>query len=263
LQEDVLETAFPFAPAYGDGLHGTGVKAGTVHHGGKRTGSGVEILRLVWNKTVLFEAQSQFHSVFQSGTGVAGNVIGDKVLFEAQAAVCFRIIIPEGFVGFRTGFAHGLKDTGGTVFRRDFELAAYMIAAKGFQENFSVPAVQFRIIKAEAGTDKNFFYAGELPEGFQDGKIFAVIGPEMGTGFGKETFPVRAEASGPLPGAGRREEVGGRTAYIVNVSLETRGLPEGGGFPDQAFLAAGGDGPALMEGNGAEGTAAKTAPVGG
>jgi hypothetical protein len=103
---------------------------------------------------------------------------------------------------------------------------------------------------------KTFFTLGSCRRASRAARyVFTMIGPEPGTRFGKEAFPVGAEAPGLLPGTRGHEEVGGGAPYIVDIALEIRGPAEGGGLPDQAFLAAGGDGPALVKGNGAGGRA--------
>ena len=56
-------------------------------------------------------------------------------------------------------------------------------------------------------------------------------------------------------------EIGGGAAHIMNVALEGRILHHKLRFPEDGFVAAGLDDPALMEGQGAEGAGSEAAPV--
>ena len=78
---------------------------------------------------------------------------------------------------------------------------------------------------------------------------------------GIEALPSAAGALGHLLAAGGMAEIGGGAAHIVDIALEILVLHHLLRFPEDGFMAPGLDDPALMEGQGAEGTGAEATPV--
>ena len=79
----------------------------------------------------------------------------------------------------------------------------------------------------------------------------------------EKTVPVLAHALGQLFLTGWLAEICGRPAYIMNITLEILILGHMKRFFENGFMASGLQDPSLMEGEGAEAAASKTAPVAG
>ena len=116
-------------------------------------------------------------------------------------------------------------------------------------------------VETDARTDEHLFDPGDGPQLPQQHHIVGVIGVQVGTGLGGQTGPVFAHPVLELLLAGGAAEGGGRAAHVVDIALEARVMGQGGHLPDDALVAAAGDGPPLVEGQGAEVARPEAAPV--
>ena len=88
-----------------------------------------------------------------------------------------------------------------------------------------------------------------------------MVGVQVGAGGGGQAVPVLAQAVFQLLFAGGAPEVGGGSPHVVDVPLEPWVLGEGSDLPEEALMAAGGDHPPLVKGQGAELTGPEAPPV--
>ena len=121
--------------------------------------------------------------------------------------------------------------------------------------------VLHQVVKADARPDKHLFYAGDGPQLAQQHHIIGVVGVQVGAGLGGQAGPVFTHAVFQLLLAGGSAEGGGGAAHVVNIALEAGMAGEGGDLPDDALVAPAGDGPPLVEGQGAEIARPEAAPV--
>ena len=100
-----------------------------------------------------------------------------------------------------------------------------------------------------------------LPQLAQEHHIVSVVGVQVGAGLRRQTGPVPAHTVLELFLAGGTAEGGGGAAHVVDIALEARVVGQGGHLPDDALVAAAGDGAPLVEGQGAEIARPEAAPV--
>ena len=157
------------------------------------------------------------------------------------------------------GLAHVVQGVGHTVLRGHFQLAGDVVLD---QIGEKLPAgVLHQIVKADARADKDLFHLGQLPQLPQEHHVVGVVGVQVGAGLRGQTGPVFTQTVLELLLTGGVPEGGGGAAHVVDVPLEARVLGEELGLPEDALVAAGGDDPPLVEGQGAEVAGPEAAPV--
>ena len=157
------------------------------------------------------------------------------------------------------GFAHGVQHVAHAVLRGYLQLAADVVLHQVGEE---LPLGVFeQVVKPDPRADEHLLHPGDGPELPQQGQVVAVVGVQVGAGGGGQAVPLLAQAVLQLLLAGGPPEVGGGAAHVVDVPLEPWVLGEGGDLPDEALVAAGGDHPPLVEGQGAELAGPEAPPV--
>ena len=140
------------------------------------------------------------------------------------------------------------------MFRRDFELTADMITDK-LLEKFIVFIVN-EVVEANTRTDKDLFDLGERTDTSEQMQILAVVDHEVFAGLGRKAFSALAHTAFFLSLAGGMTEVCGRTADVVDVTLEIGHMREHFRFAHDGIFTSGGDHSALMVRDRAEITSA-------
>ena len=240
-------------------LHGPGIQAGVPHTGGQGAGGGVEVLHLLRHMSLLVQPFSQLHRVLQGTARVGGDQVGHQVLVLAVPAVELKILLPELLIDLDVGLAHIVQGVGHTVLRGHLQLSGDVVLDQ-VGEKFAA-GVLHQEVETDARTDEHLFDPGDGPQLPQQHHIVGVIGVQVGTGLGGQTGPVFAHPVLELLLAGGAAEGGGRAAHVVDIALEARVMGQGGHLPDDALVAAAGDGPPLVEGQGAEVARPEAAPV--
>lgn len=95
----------------------------------------------------------------------------------------------------------------------------------------------------------------------RNAQVFAVVHLQCLAGFGSKALFPRTHPGFCLLFAGRQPEVCGRTAHVVDIALEVGHFGDLFCLFQDGFLAAAGDAPSLVQGDGAEVAVAETAPV--
>ena len=109
------------------------------------------------------------------------------------------------------------------MFRRHLQLAADVILTQ-FPEKRWI-RVSHDIIKADAGTDENFFHLRNLTELSEQIPVIRVIHLQIFAWFWEQALSVDAGPFGQLLVTGRLPEVGCGTAHIMDIPLETPDPP--------------------------------------
>ena len=231
-----------------------------VHAGAQRTRGRVEVLHLLWLMARVAQVLRQLDRVPERASRMAAHEIGHQVLPEAQPPVHGVIPLNKGLVDLAPGLAHAVQHALADVLGRDLELPADVMAAQLGQKR--VALVRHHVVKADARADKDLFDAGERPEPGQQRQQLAVAHAQPLAGRWIEALTVFARALPKLPVAGGHAEVGRGAADVVNVALEVGKRSQQPRFPHERFLAARGDDPALMKGQGAEAARAEAAAHG-
>lgn len=120
-----------------------------------------------------------------------------------------------------------------------------------FSKKFSALVLE-QIIKPDPRTDEDLLHPRNGPHLAQQRQIVGVVGVQIGTGRWGQTGTVLTHPRLALLGAGRMSEIGGWAAHVVDIALEAGVLRQRLHFPQHAGMAAGGNDPPLMEGQGAE-----------
>ena len=143
----------------------------------------------------------------------------------------------------------------GDVLRRDFQLPAHMVAAKLGQKG--VRPVEHHIVEPDAGAHKDLLYARQRAQAPQQADVIRMIDLQIAAGVLPQALPVRTDAAPQLGPAGGCAEVRGGPAHVVNIAFKLRILNEELRLRLDGIVAAGLDGPPLMEGQGAEAAGAE------
>ena len=151
---------------------------------------------------------------------MGGHEVGHEVLLLAGLLIHLFKQAHEFAVGAAPRLAHFFQDIVGDMFGRDPELSADVILTEFAQE--CTVLVRQKIIESEAGADEDFFHAGEGAELPQKGQVVAVVNLEIRAGLREEAAPVFAGPVRHLLSAGRRAELGGGAADVVDIALEIR-----------------------------------------
>ena len=259
LQKGPLELLFPVAAGHIDLFHGEGVQPRVVHAGGNGAGGGVEILHLPGPDAPFFQIQGQLHRVPQGAAGMGGHEVGHQILLLAQCAVHGLVFLTESLEYLGPGLPHFIQHRVDAVLRGHLQLPADVVFRQLPQE--IVLFLRQHIVEADAAADKDLLHPGDGPELPQQGDIVRMVRVQIGAGLRRETAAVRAEAQLFLFQAAGMAEIGRGPSNIVDIALE-QGVPGHGlRLRDDAFMAAGGDVPSLVEGQGAEIAAPEAAPV--
>ena len=145
------------------------------------------------------------------------------------------------------------------MFRRNLQLPGNVELHQLFEEGIFLVSQQ--IVKPNTAADEDLLHTGNLPQLPQKCHIIGVVRPHILTGCGEQTLPPTASTLGQLLVAGRVAEIGGRATHVVDIALKVLILYHQLRFGKNRFVAPGLNDPPLMEGQGAEGASAKTAPV--
>ena len=230
-----------------------------VHGGGDGARRGIEILHLLGVQAVALQVAGQRHGVFQTAAGVRAHEIGHQILLLAGPAVERVILVAKGVKHGLRGLAHAAKHVVRDVFGGDLELAAHVVLHE-LSEKGGV-FVEQHIVKAKAAAHEHLFDAGQRAHLAQNVEILGVVDLQMRAGIGGKTAPVGTCADSQLLLAGRAAEVGGWAADVVDIPLEVRRLCQPPRLLDDGGPGTAGDGAALVQGQSAEVTGAKAAPV--
>ena len=242
-----------------DRLHGAGINAGVVHTGGQSSRGGIEVLHLLGLAAVLMEELCEGHCILQCGAGVRTHEIGNKVLLLLILFVDAAVLCPELFKHVEVGLAHVVQHAVHAMLGCHLQLTADVILHE-LCKKFAVFVLQ-HIVIADAAADEDLLHAGNGAQAAQKQQIIAVIGIKVLAGGGGETVAILAHTVLLLLFAAGMAEVGGGTAYVMDVALELGIAGEGFYLADDGFLTAAGDHAALMEGERAEVAAAEAATV--
>ena len=242
-----------------DRLHGPGVQAGVVHTGGQGAGGGVEVLNLLGLTAGAVEPLGQPHRVVQSAARVRGDEVGHQVLLLAVLPVESLVLLPELLIDLHMGLSHVIQHPVDTVLRGHLELAGHVIFHQ-LGEELPVPVLH-QVVEPDAGADEHLFDAGDGPDLPQQLEVVGLVGVQVGAGLGGQAGPVPAHARLELLLTGGMPEIGGGPAHVVDVALKAGVLHQALRLPQHALVAPGGDGPPLVEGQGAEVAGPKAAPV--
>ena len=190
---------------------------------------------------------------------MAGHEVGDKVLIHPILLVQGEILVHKFVVHGVPGLAHPGKNRIGNVLRGNLQLAGNVVLHQLLEEGILL--VREQIVKADAAADEYLLNPGKFAQLAKQGHIVAVIGVHIFARGGVEALTAAAGALGQLLFASRVPEVGGGSPNIVDITFEIRVLHHLLRFPEDGFVAAGLDDPALVEGQGAERTGPEAAPV--
>lgn len=107
-----------------DRLSGARVKARIEHTGGQRARRGIEILHLFGLVVDVAQIFGQLDGSGKVAARMAGNQIGNEVLFLAEFLIDSFIFFTKRIVDIASRLAHDGEHLRADVLRRDFELAA-------------------------------------------------------------------------------------------------------------------------------------------
>ena len=107
--------------------------------------------------------------------------------------------------------------------------------------------VSQQIVKANTASHKDLLHPRDFSQLSQQGNIVAVIGTHILAGGGVEALPSSASTLGQLLFAGGVAEVGGGTAYVMDVALEIRVFGHQLCFRENGFVTPGLDDAPLVE----------------
>ena len=210
-----------------DRLSGARVKARIEHAGGQRARRGIEILHLFGLVVDVAQIFGQLDGSGKVAARMAGNQIGNEVLFLAEFLRC------------------------------DFELAADVILTQLAEKR--VGFVGHDVVITQTGAHKHFFNLGQGAHLAKQLDVIRVIDDHIRAGLGEQALAACARADFELLITGGAAEIGRGAAHIMDVTFEIRHLRDGLRFIDHGFMAARGDNAALQERDGAEGTRAEAA----
>ena len=259
LEQGPLELLFVVIGDHVDGLHIQGIDARVEHDGGGGAGGGVVVLDLLGGVVIPLEAEGQVDGLVQGGAGMAGHEVGNQVLLLATLTAEVEIPLAEGLVDVEVGLAHASQNRGGAMLGGDLQLTRYVILHQLTEEG--VVGIGQQVVEADARADEYLFHLGQSLDGLQKLNVLGMVGDEVGAGLGGEALTAGAHAALQLLPAGGVAEVCGRAAHVVDVALKIRHLGDLLGLGHHGFDAAGADGAALVEGQGAKVAGAEAAAV--
>ena len=154
----------PFCARCFGGFPGERIQSGVIHAGGDGSRRRVEILYLLRHVAQLPDIFRKRDGILQRAAGVGRHQIRDDVLLLSGLLIGLLKETDELSVDAAPGLSHPGQDIIGDMLRRDPQLAADMMLTEFPQEG--PVAVRQQIIKAEPGTDKDFFDARQTAELF-------------------------------------------------------------------------------------------------
>ena len=87
-------------------LHSARIQSGVIHTGGNRRWCRIEILYLLRHIAKIPDIFCQFHSFFQSGSGMRRHQIWNKILFLSDPLIDFFIFFPKLVIYCYRWFSH-------------------------------------------------------------------------------------------------------------------------------------------------------------
>ena len=127
---------------------------------------------------------------------------------------------------------------------RDLQLSANVITHEILEKFFVF--IENEVVKADARADKDLFDARNGTDLAEHTQIFGVINDEIFTRLGRKTFSALTHAAFFLSLAGGMAEVCGRTANVMDITLEIGHFGEEFCLFEDGFLASCGDLSALV-----------------
>lgn len=240
-----------------DTLAGAWIDAGIEHAGGQRTGRGIEILNLFGLVIDIAQVFCKLNGGIQIAARMAGNEIGDEVLFLPQLLIDALIFLTEGIVHIASRFAHNGEHFRADMLRRDLELATDVVLAQLLEEG--VGFVRRDVVIAQTTAHEDLFHLRQGTNLAQEVDVVGMIDLEVGTGLGEKALTSSAGAIFHLLFAAGVAEICCWTADIVDIPLEPGHFRNRFGFLNDGFMAASGNDAPLKERDRAEGTGAKAA----
>ena len=116
--------------------------------------------------------------------------------------------------------SHFIKNSGGAMLRSHLELTADVVFHQLTEE--SVVGIPQHIIISYSRSDKHFFHLWQASDCSENIKILAVVGMQSLARSRRKTFFTLAKTFFKLNKTACISEIGGRTADIVDISLEVR-----------------------------------------
>ena len=208
---------------------------------------------------VVPEKQGQLYRLLEGAAGGGGHEIGDEILLFADALGDLVEPFLKRLIALDVGLSHFVQHHVADVFRCDLQLTAYVFRHQFLEKG--VVLVRHHIVEPDAGADKDTLDPGQLSQLAENAQVFAVVHLQCLAGFGSKALFPRTHPGFCLLFAGRQPEVCGRTAHVVDIALEVGHFGDLFCLFQDGFLAAAGDAPSLVQGDGAEVAVAETAPV--
>ncbi len=162
--------------------------------------------------------------------------VRDKILLHTEAFGELVEAFLEFLIGFDMRLAHRIEDSRRTMFGRDLELTADMMANKLTEE--ALVGICHQIIIADTGADKNALDLRNLTQLSEEPEIILMIDRKVFTGCRCETFLSLTKTMFRLFFTGRVAEIGSRAADVMNISFKVGKLGYLFCFLNDAFNAA-------------------------
>ena len=185
--------------------------------------------------------------------------IGHKILLAAQFFVDAGIPLAELLVHLEGRLAHVVQGVVAHVLRRDLQLTGDVVLDQFAEER--IVLFGHHVVVAQTGAHEHFLHALDAAQLTQQFEVIRVVGLDVLTGGGEQAALVLAAAVFLLLFAGRKAEIRGRAADIVDIALESGHLGDLFCFLDHALVAAHLNVASLMERERAEVARAETAAV--
>ena len=243
-----------------DRLHGQRIQPRVIHARRHRTGRRIEILHLIRPHMLFMQILGQHNRVLQRTARVGRHEVGHEILLTAGTFIDFFVCADKFLIDLILRLAHEREYIRRHVLGCHAELPGDMMLADLAHK--SLIRVEHHVVEADAGSDKHFFHFWQLPNRPKYIEIFPVVSNQVGAGFRVETLSVFAGTDFQLLFAGRRSEIGSRTADVVDVAFEFGVVSHLHGLLDDRSLASRLHDPPLMKSEGAEITAAVASAVG-
>ena len=208
---------------------------------------------------LLLEEQGQLHGVLQGAPGVGGHEVGHQELLLPQLLGDAVKFLRKSLVNVDVGLAHGVQNVAGAVLRGHLQLTGDVVLDQLLEKG--VVGVLHHIVVPDSRPDEHPLDPRQLPDLPQQLQIVPLVGVQGRTGGGGQALSSHAEALFLLLFAGGMPEVGRGPAHIVDVALEPGQRGQELCLGQHRFLAADGDLPPLVEGDGAEVAVAEAPPV--
>ena len=240
-------------------LHGARINLGVVHRGGQRTRRGIKILHLLGHVADAVEVLREHDGVIKRCTRMRAHQIGHKILLAAQLFVDAGIPLAELLVHLEGRLAHVVQGVVAHVLRRDLQLTGDVVLDQFAEER--IVLLGHHVVVAQTGAHEHLLHALDAAQLTQQFEVIRVVCFDVLAGGWEQTALVLAAAVFLLLFAGRKAEIRGRAADIVDVSLESGHLGDLFCFLDHALVTAHLNVASLMERERAEVARAEAAAV--